>query len=183
MSQLTVKDHVAPQVAAAEATSPCSPAPDPSIHRQSDTLPSLDEDAPPRRSPPCTHLGAGVSTANRVPTNLPPELNPASHHEDEPDPIAAHEQRRAAWSHLFKKPIAPKCEGHAEPCKSMQTRKPGANCGRAFWMCARPLGPSGQKERGTQWRCPTFIWCSDWNASAGVAAGTGGDGAGIEAAK
>lgn len=74
------------------------------------------------------------------------------------DPIAS----KDSWGKLFVKPAAPKCE-HAEPCKTMLTKKSGVNCGRSFWMCARPLGPSGNKEKGTQWRCSTFIWASDWN--------------------
>ena len=76
--------------------------------------------------------------------------------------LAANEQSQRSWSTLFAKPPAPLCEGHNEPCKTMQTRKKGSNQGRSFWMCARPLGPSGEKERGTEWRCGTFIWCSDW---------------------
>ena len=91
----------------------------------------------------------------------------------EEDPVAAHEQQRQEWSRLFSKPIAPLCESHSEPCKAMLARKPGVNCGRSFWMCARPLGPSGAKERGTQWRCPTFVWCSEWNGHAAAAGGKG----------
>ncbi|KAL8826782.1 MAG: hypothetical protein Q9191_003581 [Dirinaria sp. TL-2023a] len=75
------------------------------------------------------------------------------------DPIASKE----SWSKLFTKPVAPRCEGHDEPCITLLTKKSGINCGRSFWMCARPLGPSGAKESNTQWRCHTFIWCSDWN--------------------
>lgn len=78
------------------------------------------------------------------------------------DPIVS----RESWSKLFTKPIAPRCESHHEPCISMLTKKPGMNLGRSFWMCPRPLGPSGMKERNTQWRCGTFIWCTDWNANA-----------------
>lgn len=77
------------------------------------------------------------------------------------DPIESKE----SWSKLFTKPVAPRCEGHDEPCKSMLTKKSGMNCGRSFWMCTRPLGPSGAKEKNTQWRCGTFIWCSDWNST------------------
>jgi len=73
------------------------------------------------------------------------------------DPIAS----KNSWSKLFSKPIAPRCE-HDEPCKTMKTKKPGFNCGREFWMCVRPLGPSGAKEKGSEWRCGTFIWSSDW---------------------
>ncbi|EXJ81905.1 AP endonuclease 2 [Capronia coronata CBS 617.96] len=69
---------------------------------------------------------------------------------------------KQTWGMLFSKPVAPKCE-HDEPCKIMVTKKPGVNCGRSFWMCNRPLGPSGKQERGTQWRCNTFIWASDWD--------------------
>ena len=79
------------------------------------------------------------------------------------DPI----QSKESWSKLFTKPVAPRCEGHNEPCITLLTKKPGMNLGRSFWMCPRPLGPSGAKEKNTQWRCQTFIWCSDWNSSVG----------------
>ncbi len=75
------------------------------------------------------------------------------------DPIESKE----SWTKLFTKPAAPRCEGHNEPCISLLTKKSGMNCGRSFWMCPRPIGPTGAKERNTQWRCQTFIWCSDWN--------------------
>lgn len=78
------------------------------------------------------------------------------------DPVESKE----SWSRLFTKPAAPRCEGHDEPCISLLTKKPGMNLGRSFWMCPRPLGPSGAKEKNTQWRCQTFIWCSDWNSNA-----------------
>ncbi|PQE15185.1 hypothetical protein CJF32_00007826 [Rutstroemia sp. NJR-2017a WRK4] len=74
------------------------------------------------------------------------------------DPIVAKE----SWSKLLKKRIAPKCE-HNDPCISHVTRKQGINCGRSFYMCARPLGPSGQQEKNTEWRCGTFVWSSEWN--------------------
>ncbi|OQD80912.1 hypothetical protein PENANT_c031G04489 [Penicillium antarcticum] len=78
------------------------------------------------------------------------------------DPIVSKED----WSKLFTKKPVPPCDGHQEPCISLTTKKPGMNRGRSFWICRRPLGPSGEKEKGTQWRCPTFIWASDWNPSA-----------------
>jgi AP endonuclease-2 len=73
------------------------------------------------------------------------------------DPIVSKE----SWSKLLGKRVVPRCE-HNEPCISYTTKKPGVNCGRSFYMCPRPLGPSGQKEKNTQWRCGTFIWSSDW---------------------
>ncbi|KAE8440401.1 hypothetical protein EG329_008163 [Mollisiaceae sp. DMI_Dod_QoI] len=73
------------------------------------------------------------------------------------DPIVAKE----SWSRLLGKRVVPRCE-HNEPCISLVTKKPGVNCGRSFYMCSRPIGPSGQKEKNSQWRCGTFIWSSDW---------------------
>ena len=81
-------------------------------------------------------------------------------------PLGIHDpiESKESWSKLFNKPAAPCCEGHNELCICLVTKKSGINCGRSFWMCSRPLGPSGAKEKGTQWRCQTFIWCSDWNS-------------------
>ncbi|KAI1741865.1 DNA lyase [Xylaria scruposa] len=73
------------------------------------------------------------------------------------DPIQAKE----SWSKLLGKRIVPKCE-HGEDCITLVTKKSGMNRGRSFFICPRPLGPSGEKEKGTQWRCPTFIWSSEW---------------------
>lgn len=73
------------------------------------------------------------------------------------DPIVSKE----SWSKLLGKRVVPRCE-HNEPCISLVTKKPGVNCGRSFYMCPRPIGPSGQKEKNSQWRCGTFIWSSDW---------------------
>jgi len=88
-------------------------------------------------------------------STFPPDLD-----DDIIDPIVSKE----SWSKLFSKPVGPRCE-HDEPCKTMKTKKPGFNCGREFWMCQRPLGPSGAKEKGTEWRCGTFIWSSDWSGT------------------
>ncbi|QSZ30808.1 hypothetical protein DSL72_000366 [Monilinia vaccinii-corymbosi] len=71
------------------------------------------------------------------------------------DPIVAKE----SWSKLLAKRTAPRCE-HNEPCISHITKKPGINRGRSFYMCPRPLGPSGQQEKNTEWRCGTFVWSS-----------------------
>ncbi|KAF7960535.1 hypothetical protein EAE96_000215 [Botrytis aclada] len=73
------------------------------------------------------------------------------------DPIVAKE----SWSKLLTKRVPPKCE-HKEPCISHITKKQGINRGRSFYMCPRPLGPSGQQEKNTEWRCGTFIWSSEW---------------------
>ncbi|KAF3917274.1 hypothetical protein AA313_de0204689 [Arthrobotrys entomopaga] len=46
-------------------------------------------------------------------------------------------ETRDSWNKLFTKRPAPLCDGHNEPAKMMQTKKPGVNNGRSFWMCAR----------------------------------------------
>ena len=102
-----------------------------------------------------------VNDANDVLVkSAPPKILESTFQEQDRvhDPVESKE----SWSKLFTKPVRPRCESHDEPCKMMVTKKPGINCGRSFWVCAKPLGPSGVKEKGTQWRCGTFIWCSDW---------------------
>ena len=119
---------------------------------ESSTLPGTTTPIHDKRNDPTVSESTEVSP---VPTNMVSTDFQADVH----DPIESKE----SWSKLFSKPVAPRCEGHQEPCVSMLTKKSGMNCGRSFWMCARPLGPTGAKERNTQWRCQTFIWCSDWN--------------------
>lgn len=75
------------------------------------------------------------------------------------DPIKSKE----SWSKILGKRVMPRCE-HNESCITLLTKKPGVNCGRSFFICPRPLGPSGAKEKGTQWRCGTFIWSSEWTS-------------------
>lgn len=97
----------------------------------------------------------------------PPEGSPSNSNKATPqgkDRIYDEVESKKSWCKLFTKPAAPMCESHSEPCISFQTKKSGMNCGRSFWMCPRPLGPSGDKEKNTEWRCTTFIWCSDWDA-------------------
>nr|WRY74169.1 DNA lyase [Diaporthe caulivora] len=80
------------------------------------------------------------------------------------DPI----QSKESWSKLLgKKKVAPLCE-HGEPCISYIVKKAGINCGRTFYMCSRPLGPSGQKEKNSQWRCATFIWARSSESKEGA---------------
>ncbi|KAL1968022.1 hypothetical protein VTN77DRAFT_2151 [Rasamsonia byssochlamydoides] len=110
-----------------------------------------------------SQLAANTRSDSTVESEIPTTGTPTEPAQDESvvDPVASKE----SWSKLFSKKAVPKCEGHQEPCIMLTTKKPGINCGRAFWMCPRPIGPSGNKEKGTQWRCPTFIWASDWNGS------------------
>ncbi|KKA17123.1 Exodeoxyribonuclease III [Rasamsonia emersonii CBS 393.64] len=137
------------QNAGINATSTSSQAPSESS-ASSNTIPG-----------PPSQLPANTSSDPTVESEVPTTGTPTEAAQDEliVDPIASKE----SWSKLFTKKAAPKCEGHQEPCIMLTTKKPGINCGRAFWICPRPIGPSGNKEKGTQWRCSTFIWASDWN--------------------
>lgn len=130
------------------------PAPD--VHREAASLDSAIDI--PRKV--CAQPNSGESpSADASPTS---SRRVIQFQENVHDPVESKE----SWSKLFTKPAAPRCEGHDEPCTSLLTKKPGMNLGRSFWMCPRPLGPSGAKEKNTQWRCQTFIWCSDWNPNA-----------------
>jgi AP endonuclease-2 len=44
---------------------------------------------------------------------------------------------RTEWTKLFSRQAPPRCEGHQEPCTSLQTKVKGPNCGRWFWICPR----------------------------------------------
>jgi AP endonuclease 2 len=144
-------------------TAKSTPAPPPT--KETTPPPSIPEDTS-LPAPSTTDFSQTTSPAKSTTSSLPDETSIEAAE-------AAVSATRKSWGKLFAKPIAPKCD-HSEPCKTMLTKKPGINCGRSFWMCARPLGPSGRQERGTQWRCPTFIWASDWDARAGNEDG-GGD--------
>ncbi|KAI6780590.1 DNA-like protein [Emericellopsis cladophorae] len=119
-------------------------------------------------SPAQAALASTADTTNRSPAktaeDAPPPRSelatPVEWHEKVFDPIESKE----SWSKLLGKRVVPRCE-HDEPCISLLTKKSGVNCGRSFYICPRPLGPSGEKEKGSEWRCGTFIWSSDWNGS------------------
>ncbi|KAF2241305.1 DNase I-like protein [Trematosphaeria pertusa] len=125
--------------------------------KQANTNPESSSQTPARKRSADT--GPVEPSAADV-TDAPPQAPPQPATEPFVDPQASKE----SWVKLFSKKPPPRCEGHDEPCISLITKKPGVNCGRQFWICPRPIGPSGQKETGTQWRCGTFIWASDWNA-------------------
>lgn len=136
-------------------------APD-AVHSPTTTTATTADPSPSAESVPTSSI---VSLSK----SLPP-LDAAS-----ADPEASSQASKASWATLFTRKPPPRCEDHGEPCISLTTKKPGVNCGRKFWMCPRPIGPSGAKEKGTQWRCGTFIWGSDWNApGASDARGQGG---------
>ncbi|KAK1146632.1 Class II abasic (AP) endonuclease [Aspergillus melleus] len=151
------------------------PDPPPPVKRTKSTIPASSPAAPTTGQKSLKGFFKPKSDpSSRPPVNFPqaPKNNPPSQPQPRPpshgsdagpdaviDPIASQE----GWSNLFAKKQPPACEGHQEGCILLKAKKPGINCGRAFWICSRPLGPSGSKEKGTEWRCSTFIWASDWN--------------------
>ncbi|KAF2205110.1 DNase I-like protein [Delitschia confertaspora ATCC 74209] len=95
----------------------------------------------------------------------PPSVSPpGSNVEQESALFTDPQATKESWTKLFSRKPSPRCE-HNEPCVIYTTKKPGVNCGRQFFICPRPIGPTGNKEKGTEWRCGTFIWASDWNSS------------------
>ncbi|OCT57413.1 hypothetical protein XELAEV_18003547mg [Xenopus laevis] len=61
----------------------------------------------------------------------------------------------AFWKSLLKgPPPPPNCKGHSEPCVLRTVKKAGPNCGRQFYVCARPEGHSSNPQA----RCNFFLW-------------------------
>jgi AP endonuclease-2 len=112
----------------------------------------------------------GIHSQRESPDSIIDRVAQAQDGESDSDLTQAVEKRinsSEKWGMLMRKPKIPLCEDHEEPCQAFQTKKKGINCGRTFYICARPVGPSGDKEKNTQWRCWTFIWASDWQGGAG----------------
>ena len=152
----------------------------------SSLLPTGTLEEPLNSRLPAQTIPSEPPSANSTPYAFTQGSSPSNSQSHDPSPHASFDEpvhspsrvhdpieSKSSWTKLFTKPAPPRCECHHEPCVSFLTKKSGVNCGRSFWMCARPLGPSGIKERGTQWRCPTFIWGSDWNS---IVAKEGGGG-------
>ncbi|KAH0628864.1 hypothetical protein JD844_010465 [Phrynosoma platyrhinos] len=69
-------------------------------------------------------------------------------------------QSAALWKSLLSGPARPPCcKAHGEPCVLRTVKKPGPNCGRRFYVCARPLG----KPSDPRARCDFFHWASRGN--------------------
>ncbi|KAG8554509.1 hypothetical protein GDO81_003813 [Engystomops pustulosus] len=65
------------------------------------------------------------------------------------------QQSSAFWKTVLKgPPPPPNCKGHGEPCVLRTVKKAGPNCGRQFYVCARPEGHS----TNPQARCNFFLW-------------------------
>lgn len=75
----------------------------------------------------------------------------------------------AEWTNLLAPIQRPKCIVHGEPAKELTVTKQGANKGKRFFICARPVGPGYDKGRGErlrehvdpQWKCNFFKWSSE----------------------
>ncbi|KAH7317287.1 DNA lyase-like protein [Rhexocercosporidium sp. MPI-PUGE-AT-0058] len=124
---------------------------------ESDTASLADNDIPAESPTPARSDTEAFQASQSLENESPIKPFNLAEQKSVIDPIVSKE----SWSKLLGKRVVPRCE-HNEPCISLVTKKPGANCGRSFYMCPRPIGPSGQKEKNSQWRCGTFIWSSDW---------------------
>ena len=89
----------------------------------------------------------------------------------------------SSWSALFvPKPPPPLCTVHQEPSKEFRVNKPGPNKGKAFYLCARPVGPGYDKGRSErlreevnhQYKCNFFMWASDAKRAAAASSGVAG---------
>ncbi|XP_069065472.1 DNA-(apurinic or apyrimidinic site) endonuclease 2 [Pleurodeles waltl] len=61
------------------------------------------------------------------------------------------------WKSVLKGPAPPPvCKGHSEPCVLRTVKKDGPNCGKQFYVCARPEGHASNPEA----RCNFFLWVS-----------------------
>ncbi|KAI9748996.1 MAG: hypothetical protein M4579_007047 [Chaenotheca gracillima] len=90
-------------------------------------------------------LESSAPTSGDLPSSSVPSQDEEVH-----DPIVSKE----SWSKLFTKREPPRCDSHKEPCISLTTKKSGANCGRAFWMCPRYISfpiSSGASSWLTMW--------------------------------
>ncbi|EPS36843.1 hypothetical protein H072_9575 [Dactylellina haptotyla CBS 200.50] len=91
-----------------------------------------EESKPEDGAPEIESQSTAASSEPRDPS--PVELGlPSKEEEKFIDPF----ETRDSWNKLFTKRPTPLCDGHNEPAKMMQTKKPGVNNGRSFWMCAR----------------------------------------------
>jgi AP endonuclease-2 len=113
----------------------------PGFDPTTDTTPPLASLTAGDASPPSTS-STDVPTGARIEITPPlaaPPVSTASPTISSPiwDPGAAQQASKEGWTMLFSKRPPPRCEGHAEPCVSLTTKKPGVNRGRQFWMCSR----------------------------------------------
>lgn len=176
--QQTLKGFFKPKSIANESP---KPSPAESLSARLPTTKQLPQSPPKTCAQPASSLPGGYQSGSSVVSASPEEANasidPGPNATQETDTVIDQVASKEDWSKLFTRKPPPKCESHQELCISLVTKKPGANRGRAFWICPRPLGPSGNKENGTQWRCATFIWASDWNGyhrrDEGVVSGKG----------
>ncbi|XP_069842412.1 DNA-(apurinic or apyrimidinic site) endonuclease 2 isoform X1 [Dendropsophus ebraccatus] len=78
--------------------------------------------------------------------------------------LNGNQQQSAFWKSLLKgPPPPPNCKGHGEPCVLRTVKKAGPNCGRQFYVCARPEGHSSNPQA----RCNFFLWVNKKSGAEG----------------
>ncbi|XP_039222000.1 DNA-(apurinic or apyrimidinic site) endonuclease 2 [Crotalus tigris] len=75
----------------------------------------------------------------------------------EKNTLPSMQNQSVLWKSLLPGPAhPPRCKAHKEPCVLRTVKKQGPNCGRRFFVCARPLG----KPSDPRARCDYFLWAS-----------------------
>ncbi|KAK9407578.1 DNA-apurinic or apyrimidinic site lyase 2 [Crotalus adamanteus] len=75
----------------------------------------------------------------------------------EKNTLPSTQNQSVLWKSLLPGPAhPPRCKAHKEPCVLRTVKKQGPNCGRRFFVCARPLG----KPSDPRARCDYFLWAS-----------------------
>ncbi|KAM9327141.1 DNA-(apurinic or apyrimidinic site) endonuclease 2 [Gastrophryne carolinensis] len=79
-------------------------------------------------------------------------------------PPKDNQPQTAFWKNLLKGPSPPpNCKGHGEPCVLRTVKKAGPNCGRQFFVCARPDGHSSNPKAS----CNFFLWVTKKSGTEG----------------
>ncbi|KAG4301361.1 hypothetical protein PCK1_002287 [Pneumocystis canis] len=79
------------------------------------------------------------------------------------------ELSKKKWNDIFTKPLPPLCDVHQKPCIELQSKKPGINFGRHFWICSNPISAKLEHENITDFdmknklKCKYFKWSNNHN--------------------
>lgn len=106
------------------------------------TLATLDSPANKNTSPKSEADPDGAADQLVTESTFYDDLIQSQNEAQLPDPFTPERyidpsDTKVEWTKIFSKRDAPRCEGHKEPCISLETKKKGPNCGRRFWICPR----------------------------------------------
>ncbi|KAG8129832.1 hypothetical protein E2320_016521 [Naja naja] len=120
---------------------------------------------PPMESPERIadkYVGEGVSGVTQTPVESPKKapckgVTSKAAMNCEKNILPSKQNQSGLWKSLLPGPAhPPRCKAHKEPCVLRTVKKQGPNCGRRFFVCARPQG----KPSDPRARCDYFLWAS-----------------------